>query len=410
MEISLKQEFKLLWKFYLLFFLWAACSFVIPFWILYFIQIGLSYYQISIIIGLSIIASLIFEVPTGAVADVFGRKFSVLLGLLISAVCLMLVPFFNAFFILFLIFFIMAAGKTFVSGADDAWFIDYLKQKKKSKLLYRAFARLQTVSAMGAAIAFALGGIIVKLAGIKPLWWIQGGASLIVFLYALLFVEEKFEKKTVKFKQAIINTFESAKSGANYVRKHPVLFWLVLAVFFGAFGYILEIVWQPFLVDVGLKLHHLGYLFALLATIGIIAPLFSTRLLKLFKTERKVLIFWEMLGFLFLFTVANLYNFRIIIVLYILLVFFGHATLPISLAYFQKHTPSETRATIGSLKKWAESLGGFIILVASGYIVDIFGLRVGILIAAIASIPAVICYLLIKEKNIKGVKTGVKNG
>jgi len=72
-----KSELKILWPFYLESFLGTLLFILIPFEIVYFRSIGLSSTQIGFLIALWPLASLLFEIPTGAVADLYGRKFSV---------------------------------------------------------------------------------------------------------------------------------------------------------------------------------------------------------------------------------------------------------------------------------------------------------------------------------------------
>ena len=71
---------------------------------------------------------------------------------------------------------------------------------------------------------------------------------------------------------------------------------------------------------------------------------------------------------------------------------------PVKSAFLHKHIPSKIRATTASIKNLFESAGGIIALLAAGYIIDSFGLRIAFVFGGLAAIPTVICYLMIKDK------------
>ncbi|MFH1212214.1 MAG: MFS transporter, partial [Candidatus Woesearchaeota archaeon] len=74
---------------------------------------------------------LLFEIPTGAVADIYGRKFSVLLGTIIEGIALISIFFLHNYYALLFAFAMIGLGSTFGSGASEAWIIDLIKKKKK---------------------------------------------------------------------------------------------------------------------------------------------------------------------------------------------------------------------------------------------------------------------------------------
>lgn len=65
--------------FYISAFIQSACKLITPFYIIYFFSIGLDFWQIALISSLRSVVGLVCEIPTGAIADLYGKKFSVLL-------------------------------------------------------------------------------------------------------------------------------------------------------------------------------------------------------------------------------------------------------------------------------------------------------------------------------------------
>jgi len=76
------------------------------------------------------LTGLLFEVPTGAIADIYGRKFSVLLGYAIEGIGYLSLFFIQDFYAVLLAFAIIGFGTTFSSGAKEAWITDLIKGKK----------------------------------------------------------------------------------------------------------------------------------------------------------------------------------------------------------------------------------------------------------------------------------------
>jgi len=78
MKIFQKGELKLLWPFYLDAFLSPMLFFMPAFVVVYFRDLGFSLFQISLLTMMMPLSMFLFEIPTGAIADLYGRKFSVL--------------------------------------------------------------------------------------------------------------------------------------------------------------------------------------------------------------------------------------------------------------------------------------------------------------------------------------------
>src|SRR3989344_5116051 len=115
MKIFQKDELKILWPFYIERFLTHILFFAPAFWILQFQQ-SLSLFQIGILFSVLSITTFLFEVPTGAFADIYGRKASVLFSYFLTAITLIFLAFVTNFYILVLIFAIWGIANTFSSG------------------------------------------------------------------------------------------------------------------------------------------------------------------------------------------------------------------------------------------------------------------------------------------------------
>ena len=124
------KELKLLWPFYLGIFIAGITNAAEAIYVVFFLSKELAFVQISFLVALITFGRLFFEIPTGAIADLFGRKRSVIMGWIGSGSTFAMIPFFNTFKGLFFIILISTFFSTLVTGADTAWIVDYLKKKK----------------------------------------------------------------------------------------------------------------------------------------------------------------------------------------------------------------------------------------------------------------------------------------
>ncbi|MEJ2143385.1 MAG: MFS transporter, partial [Gammaproteobacteria bacterium] len=98
---------------------------------------------------------LIMEIPTGVVADRWGRKFSVITGGALYTLSLVLVPFAvihdgsAQLWAVSLCFMFSGLGQTLVSGAEEAWVVDNLASANRQDLIEHYFARIQSFASVG---------------------------------------------------------------------------------------------------------------------------------------------------------------------------------------------------------------------------------------------------------------------
>ena len=105
----------------------------------------------------------VLEVPTGVVADKFGRKMSVAIGCLLFAADLLFFGLSRNYPLLFAAEFLGAVGMTLISGADQALLYDSLVALKKEERARFYFSRYQAAGTLGLLVAFPIGSWIAGL-------------------------------------------------------------------------------------------------------------------------------------------------------------------------------------------------------------------------------------------------------
>jgi MFS family permease len=103
------------------------------------------------------------EIPTGVIADKFGRKISVALGCLLFAADMLFFGLCNSYSLLFLAEFLGAVGMTLISGADQALLYDSLIVIGEHERARRYFSRYEAAGTLGLLVSFPIGSSIAGL-------------------------------------------------------------------------------------------------------------------------------------------------------------------------------------------------------------------------------------------------------
>ncbi len=135
------------------------------FFILFLVEKGLPYTQIGILYAVREIAINVLEVPSGIVADTWGRK-NALTGSFIAYIASFLVFYFSSDFWWFLLAFVLyGAGDAFRSGTHKGMIMDYLKINRWDDQKINYYGHTRACSQKGSAISSLIAGIIVFYTG-----------------------------------------------------------------------------------------------------------------------------------------------------------------------------------------------------------------------------------------------------
>ena len=402
-----KDELKILWPFYLNKFLIACFFFIAAFWVVYFNDIGLNFKQISIILTVFFTGSLLFEIPTGAFADAYGRKASVIIGNLGIGIALFLIPYFNSFFHVLFLMLMWGISATFISGAEEAWVIDLLKTNKKKKLIKDYFIKTGSLSSLGLIIAGIIGSIFVKYLGLKSIWTVSGLIVLISTLF-LLKPNDTLKRKTPQIKKLYSEINKNVISSIKFGVKHPVLFYLILASIFFEFAMITEVAWQPFFRTLNIPIYVFGYIMSGSAVLLVVTPFLSKPLLSLIKKENIYLAVMSLINSLILISVILVVRPSSGILLFLLSVIPNSLKYSVEADYFNEFIPNKIRASVISFKYMVIGVTVSFAMLVSGPLLDYLGPKITLMITGFLMIPSVIFYSMVSSReNEKIMKRGL---
>jgi len=397
-----KDELKLLWPFYFdalfatMFYIAAA------FEVIYFFELGFSLTQIGFLLSALSLSIFIFEIPTGVFADIFGRKKSTIFGFFLSAFAIFMIFFTHNFYLLLVIFFMWGLGQTFISGAQDAWIVDHLKQNKREELVQEFYVKQHSFYSFSLLFSGLIGAWLVQSFGLSIIWIITAASFIPDIILFSLFAKENFPRKKKSLKDEYQGFINHTKESTKYAFNHKVIFSLLvigaISVFVMAFSDFLT--WQPLLRNLGFQEHWFGYLFSGLMVFGIFGPYVAKFIAKKLNNNALYLMYVSLLVFIVLFFVKFTSILWIFVLLFLLYyVISRDLYLPIFQPFFQKHIPSKMRATVGSFNSMISS-GMFIVAMPlAGFIADNIGPQNTIFIGAFVMIPVIILYSKLRSIN-----------
>ncbi|MBO8140248.1 MAG: MFS transporter [Thermosipho sp. (in: Bacteria)] len=342
-------------------------------WMLYLAFKGMSLTQIGILEAIFHIASFLMEVPTGAIADIYGRKASRILGRLMWVLSNISMLFGNNFYQFAFAMALMALSYNLESGAGQALLYDSLKEIKKDKEYMKIAGKIEVLTQIGMISGYIFGGYLAKikyeLAFINAC--ILGLAAL---FHSMTFVEPKIkEEHQIKtFKAVFKNAYESLLYLKNKV---DVLYLIFFVEGIFVFGTVLFFYLQNYFFFIGFNQFEIGIIMAVSGLFGAFFSYLTHKIERKFGI-RKILIVLPLIYALFSFGLATKFP-------YIFNILMSGITGILLIVYYDfvnKNIESDKRATILSMCSMVYSFYMIILFPLFGKMADLIGFKVTFLL------------------------------
>lgn len=165
------------------------------------------------------ISVLLFEIPTGVVADVYSRRLSVILGFLATSLGSLFVGAFQTYSTVLLGMVILGIGDALLSGALDAWIADEIGNERVGPVYMRGSQVAQIAILAGIPIGTALGTIALNV----PIL-LSGALYLLLALFLTRAMPERgFQPIPPEERRSWHTMFSTFKEGVQLVRGRSVL-------------------------------------------------------------------------------------------------------------------------------------------------------------------------------------------
>ncbi len=348
----------------------------------------------------------LFEVPTGIVADTVGRRASYLLGTVTLAVTTLIYVLLwqleAAFWAWAVVSMLLGLGFTFFSGAVEAWLVDALTATGFDGSLEAVFGRGQVVSGAAMLTGSVAGGYIAQLTSLGVPFVLRGVVLVVMFGVAFVLMRDiGFTPERRAGVRQDVRRISSASM--EYGWRVPAVKWLMLASpFAGGVGIYAFYALQPYLLELygdpqayGIA----GLVAAIVAGAQIVGGLIAPRIRRLFERRTSGLIATTAASVVTLALIGIWEQFWAVLALIVVWGLLFAAAMPIRQAYLNGLIPSQQRATILSFDSMLSSSGGVVIQPVLGRSADVWGYPTSYVFGAVISALALPFEYLSRRQN-----------
>jgi hypothetical protein len=260
--------------------------FFMPIWVIFLQQKhGLTLTQVTIVDFAFWITMAITEVPTGAVADTIGRKYSLLIGSVLSIFSVLLFGLAPTYPLLLVANSLWGIALTFISGADMAFFYDTLRVLGRTGEYTRLRGHLAAISLGAGGVGSALGGLLAERNMTSPFVLYAGALVLNLLVYLQLKEPPGEESETGGKRTSYAVILRTAwdemgrKPALRYMMLYsnlmPLANWLIMITFI-----------QPHALAIGVPLGSLGILIFSLSLVRIAGSTYAGKVTGFFGERR----------------------------------------------------------------------------------------------------------------------------
>lgn len=352
---------------------------------------GLNFSQIMFMSSVCAASTVISEVPSGAIADLYGRKLSLMLSSACFAISMLIFVFGPTMYILLIGEFFAGIGLSFKSGADSSLVYDTLLKLDREKDYVEVQSKGHSFFLGTQIIGSIVAGLLYSVNPVLPF-----AASAVLMLFSGFFASRmtevqgyhEDEEKLPYVKQI----YESGKFVLNHNKVKAVVLFYVFFFFFYRTAYWL---YQPYFQAVHVDVAWFGIIFAGLNIIATVASRLSAKYIEKTKGYSILMLsFFLAISFVLLGISPHWAGVAFIGIQQLSRGFH----MPVILKYINKHTPSNKRATVVSFNSLMGNLTYVLLAPLAGVLMDITSVfNVHLLLAGMMAIGIVIFYFYLKK-------------
>jgi MFS family permease len=338
----------------------------------------------------------LFEVPTGVVADGWGRRVSFLLGTATLAVSTLLYYLLwqlsAAFWAWAVVSVLLGLGFTFFSGAVEAWLVDALHFSGYDGALETVLGRGQMISGTAMLIGSVAGGAIAQATDLGVPFLLRVGVLLGMFVVALWLMHDvgftpERSAHPLQATRAVL-----AASIENGLKNPPVRYVMLAAPFTAGVGIYVFYALQPFLLELfgdrgayGIA----GLAAAIVAGAEVLGGWLAPRFRRLVRKRTTVLILSGAVSALILVALGFTREFWVALVLLAVWALVAEVGTPVGQAYLNDMIDSRQRATVLSFASLTGSSGGVVVQPLLGRAADVYGYSASLAFSGVIQLAAV---------------------
>ncbi len=384
--------------------------------ILFFLDKGLSYLQIGILYSIKEITINILEIPTGVIADSFGRRRSMIFAFINYITSFIIFFLFSHYYLFIVAFLFYGIGDAFRTGTHKAMIFEYLKIKgwENQKVYY--YGHTRSWSQAGSALSSLLAAFFVFFYKNYSVIFLFSIIPYIIDLFLMISYPKELDGELQKFKlKEVKNIFLNVIQKFIYSIKNINVLKAItnISIYSGYYKAVKDYI-QPFLKSFAISIPILismeveersaivvGFIYFIIHFINFITPrlsgLFAEKTKSLYLPLNLTLIIGFSIGIL----IGLVYNFNLIsvsVLLFILIFVIENLRKPIGVSYVADLFDKNILATALSAESQANTIFAAIIAPLLGFLTDKLGLGNSFIITSSMVLITLPLYLAKKNK------------
>lgn len=270
---------------------WLPLGLVLPFLVITPEARGLSLGAIGAVFAVHSAVAIALEVPSGALADVVGRRRVLLAGASLTALSLLIFAVAGSIVAFMASVALLAAGRALISGSLEAWYVDSLRSLDPAAPLSRGLSRGTAAEGIAMAFGALAGGGLVTLAGTSDpdgalsgygVAALAGALAAVAYLVAVavLVHEPRVRPRAAGARESAADARDSIGTRARtvfrtardeFLGSSVVRIVVVTGIALGVSFTAVELLWQPRLADLLEESESHGVVFGALAAASMLA-------------------------------------------------------------------------------------------------------------------------------------------
>lgn len=376
---------------------------------LFLLDAGLDIAEVFVANAAFTLGMVVFEIPTGVVADTLGRRASFLLSIAVLATATLLYVVIGsnggglAPFVLASVG--LGLGFTFYSGATEAWLVDALAATGYAGTLDHIFSRAQMVTGVAMIVGTISGGLLGSIDLALPF---VARAALLVPVFAIAFAlmhDLGFEPRPLTRRSVRTEVTLVARDSARYGWQHRQVRLLMLVSLFQTGFFIWAwYAWQPYFLDLldSDRIWITGVISAAISLSMILGNALVGPISSLVTRRTSLLLGAALVQTLAAVGVGLADGFPLA---FGMLAVFGvatGATTPVKQAFLHANIPSAQRATLVSFDSLVSNVGSVGGQVGLGVVARERGIGEGYVVGGLATGLAIPILLLLRRSSVPG--------
>lgn len=368
---------------------------------LYMIQIAHLGALELVLVGTALeVSALVFEVPTGVVADAVSRRLSIIIGLALLGIGFLVwtIP---VFWVILLAQVLWGLGATFTSGATQAWIADELQGRDVGK----AYLRASQVGYVGSIAGIGVSVVVASAFGLQVAMVVGGAGYLMLAALLALVMPERHYKPEPRGERSHLRAMtDTLVAGVRTVRGAPVLLTILAITFIGgAASETFDRLWQLHLIDnftfptapslTPIAWFGLVMATSLLVSIGAVEVMRRRIDTDSHVSTARALLVIDLVLMVSIAVFALAGSFELAIGSYLLGRIMRRVAIPLSDAWINQSLTSNVRATVISINAQTDAVGQIAGGPLLGWLAAAAGTRAAMLTVAAFLVPSALLYI-----------------